>query len=72
MPGFGGPTGVAEAPTTAGATVYTYGNSELRGGVTKLSPKQGAVAAWSQSSLTIRRYDSMNLVTPTWVIHSTI
>ena len=26
-----------------GSTVYSYGNSELRGGVTKLSPKQGVV-----------------------------
>jgi hypothetical protein len=58
VPGFGGPTGVAEAPTTAGATVYTYGNSELRGGVTKLSPKQGAVVqqqgnGWSRDVYTV-------------------
>ena len=26
-----------------GVTVYSYGNSELRGGVTKLSPKRGMV-----------------------------
>jgi hypothetical protein len=26
-----------------GSTVYTYGNSSLRGGVTKLSPKQGVL-----------------------------
>jgi hypothetical protein len=26
-----------------GDTVYSYGNSSLRGGVTKLSPKQGVV-----------------------------
>src|SRR5437588_6256411 len=43
VPGFGGPTGVAEAPTPAGSTVYTYGNSSLRGGVTKLSHKPGAI-----------------------------
>jgi hypothetical protein len=42
VPGFGGPTGVGEAGG-AGSTVYSYGNSELRGGVTKLSPKQGIV-----------------------------
>ena len=42
MPGFGGPTGVGTAGGT-GSTVYSYGNSELRGGVTKLSPKQGVV-----------------------------
>ena len=35
------PTGVAEPPSNTGATVYTYGNSSLRGGVTQLSPKQG-------------------------------
>jgi trypsin-like peptidase len=58
VPGFGGPTGVAEAPTSAGATVYTYGNSELRGGVTKLSPKQGTVVqqqgnGWSRDVYTV-------------------
>ena len=42
MPGFGGPTGVGAAGDL-GATVYSYGNSSLRGGVTKLSPKQGVV-----------------------------
>jgi hypothetical protein len=42
VPGFGGPTGLASLGDT-GSTVYTYGNSELRGGITKLSPKQGLV-----------------------------
>ena len=42
MPGFGGPTGVGSAGGL-GSTVYSYGNSELRGGITKLSPKQGIV-----------------------------
>jgi len=42
VPGFGGPVGVASLGGT-GSTVYTYGNSELRGGVQKLSPKQGLV-----------------------------
>ena len=42
VPGFGGPTGVGSAGGL-GATVYSYGNSSLRGGVTQLSPKQGAV-----------------------------
>ena len=41
VPGFGGPTGVGSA--SVGQTVYSYGNSSLRGGVTQLSPKQGAV-----------------------------
>jgi hypothetical protein len=42
VPGFGGPTGVGAAGET-GSTVYSYGNSSLRGGVTKLSPKQGVL-----------------------------
>jgi hypothetical protein len=42
VPGFGGPTGVGSWGA-AGSTVYTYGNSSLRGGVTTLSPKQGTV-----------------------------
>jgi hypothetical protein len=40
VPFWGGPTGVGGA-TTAGAKVYSYGNSELRGGATTLGPKQG-------------------------------
>lgn len=40
VPGFGGPTGVGGAGGR-GSTVYSYGNSELRGGVAQLSPKQG-------------------------------
>ncbi len=42
VPGFGGPTGVGTVGGL-GSTVYSYGNSSLRGGVTKLSPKQGVV-----------------------------
>jgi hypothetical protein len=42
VPGFGGPTGVGGVGGL-GSTVYSYGNSELRGGVTQLSPKQGIV-----------------------------
>ncbi|HEX6687379.1 MAG TPA: serine protease [Solirubrobacterales bacterium] len=42
VPGFGGPTGVG-AVGGLGSSVYSYGNSELRGGVAKLSPKQGIV-----------------------------
>jgi hypothetical protein len=42
VPGFGGPTGVGSVGGL-GSTVYSYGNSSLRGGVTKLSPKQGIV-----------------------------
>jgi hypothetical protein len=42
VPGFGGPTGVGSVGGLS-STVYSYGNSSLRGGVTKLSPKQGVV-----------------------------
>jgi hypothetical protein len=44
VPGFGGPDGVG-GPGEPGATIYSYGNSELRGGITKLSPKQGFLLA---------------------------
>jgi hypothetical protein len=40
VPFWGGPTGVGR-PTSAGATVYSYGNSSLRAGATTLSPKRG-------------------------------
>jgi hypothetical protein len=43
VPGLGGPTGVGSVVGDLGSTVYSYGNSELRLGVTKLSPKQGIV-----------------------------
>jgi hypothetical protein len=56
VPGFGGPSGVGGA--AARETVYSYGNSELRGGVTKLSPKQGIVVSvdgngWSRTVYTV-------------------
>ena len=40
VPYWGGPTGLGGA-TAQGDKVYSYGNSELRGGVTTLSPKEG-------------------------------
>ncbi len=40
IPNYGGPVGVGGA-TAAGETVYSYGNSSLRGGITVLSPKTG-------------------------------
>jgi hypothetical protein len=57
VPGFGGPTGTASLGGT-GSTVYTYGNSELRGGVQKLSPKQGvsvqrSPGGWSTDVYTV-------------------
>jgi hypothetical protein len=58
VPGFGGPTGVGTVNGDLGETVYSYGNSELRGGVTKLSPKQGIVIqnegnGWSHNVATV-------------------
>jgi hypothetical protein len=57
VPGFGGPTGVGSVGGL-GSTVYSYGNSSLRGGVTQLSPKQGVVVqnqgnGWSHNVLTL-------------------
>jgi hypothetical protein len=57
VPGFGGPTGVGTVGDL-GSTVYSYGNSELRGGVTKLSPKQGFLLqnegnGWSHNVATL-------------------
>ncbi len=57
VPGFGGPTGIG-GPSATGATVYSYGNSSLRAGVTKLSPKQGIVVqsagnGWSRTVYTV-------------------
>ena len=57
VPGFGGPTGVGPSSAMLGDTVYSYGNSSLRGGITKLSPKQGVVVqgegnGWSRTVYT--------------------
>ncbi len=57
VPGFGGPTGVGTVGGL-GSTVYSYGNSSLRGGVTKLSPKQGVIVqnagnGWSHNAYTL-------------------
>lgn len=58
VPGFGGPTGLGSSAAKLGDTVYSYGNSSLRQGVTKLSPKQGVVAqseggGWSRTVYTL-------------------
>lgn len=57
VPGFGGPTKVGSVGGL-GSTVYSYGNSSLRGGVTQLSPKQGVVVqnegtGWSHNAVTL-------------------
>ena len=41
VPYFGGPVALATDGTQAGDTVYSYGNSSLRAGVSALSPKTG-------------------------------
>jgi len=58
IPHWGGPDGIATSGTTAGELVYSYGNSELRGGVTQLSPKTGVSLGdsgngWSHDVLTV-------------------
>lgn len=57
VPGFGGPTGIGAAGGN-GSTVYSYGNSELRDGIAKLSPKQGVIVqneggGWSHLVVTL-------------------
>ena len=41
IPFWGGPVALNTTGTAAGDTVYSYGNSSLRGGIEALSPKQG-------------------------------
>jgi hypothetical protein len=50
VPAFGGPTGVGDWGGAL-SQVYTYGNSELRGGLTVLSPKAGVVVQGTESGL---------------------
>jgi hypothetical protein len=57
VPGYGGPTGVGTVGDL-GSTVFSYGNSELRLGIAKLSPKQGTViqnegGGWSHVVITV-------------------
>jgi hypothetical protein len=58
VPFFGGPVGVDAAGTTPGERVVSYGNSELRGGVSVLSPKVGTSLGdqghgWSHTVATV-------------------
>src|SRR3954451_15660698 len=58
IPHWGGPTGIDTAGTAAGDRVYSYGNSELRGGITQLSPKEGIslgddAGGWTHSVYTV-------------------
>jgi hypothetical protein len=57
VPHWGGPVGLDTTGTTPGENVYSYGNSELRNGVSQTSPKQGTSqgdtgAGWSHTVMT--------------------
>ena len=57
VPKFGGPTGLGPSSAMLGDTVYSYGNSSLRLGISQLKPKQGVVIqsegnGWSRTVLT--------------------
>jgi hypothetical protein len=58
IPFWGGPTGIDSNGTALGDTILTYGNSELRGGITLVSPKQGKSigddgSGWSHNVYTV-------------------
>jgi hypothetical protein len=58
IPFWGGPTGIGTTGTQAGDKVLSYGNSELRAGISALSPKEGvslgdAGAGWSHTVYTL-------------------
>jgi hypothetical protein len=58
IPFWGGPVGLSSGGTAAGDTVYSFGNSSLRGGVEQLSPKQGTSlgtepSGWSHPVYTV-------------------
>jgi hypothetical protein len=58
IPHWGGPNGINSTGTATGETVYSYGNSSLRLGLTLLSPKTGlslgdAGNGWSHDVLTV-------------------
>jgi hypothetical protein len=58
IPFWGGPTGVNASGAALGDRVYSYGNSELRLGLTELSPKTGvsvgdANGGWTHNVYTV-------------------
>jgi hypothetical protein len=58
VPFWGGPVGINTEGTSAGDTVYSYGNSSLRAGIQELSPKQGTslgtdVSGWTHPVYTL-------------------
>ena len=57
VPRLGGPTSLGSSAARLGDTVFTYGNSSLRGGVMQLRPKRGTVVdsegkGWSRTVYT--------------------
>ena len=55
IPSWGGPTGIDTNGTIAGDTVYTYGNSSLRGGIARSRPSRGEA---SGTTVTVGRTTS--------------
>ena len=58
VPFWGGPVALATQGTTLGQSVYSYGNSLLRGGIELLSPKRGISlgdtgSGWSHTVYTV-------------------
>lgn len=58
IPHWGGPTALNTRPLAAGTSLYTYGNSGLRLGITQLSPKTGVslgteANGWSHPAYTV-------------------
>jgi len=58
VPFWGGPTGLRSRGLSAGAEVYSYGNSSLRAGLSPLSPKVGTStgdhrSGWSHDVYTV-------------------
>jgi hypothetical protein len=58
VPHWGGPTALGSGPIASGSSLYTYGNSGLRLGVTQLSPKSGsslgdAGHGWTHQAYTV-------------------
>jgi hypothetical protein len=58
IPHWGGPTGLNTSGNPAGSTLYSYGNSSLRLGITQLSPKTGISlgttgGGWSHPAYTV-------------------
>jgi hypothetical protein len=58
VPHWGGPTALGHGPIASGSSLYTYGSSELRLGLTELSPKTGtslgdAGNGWTHQAYTV-------------------